>query len=598
MTGKVDRGWLERLGVHRPILAAGRRLLQADHYRMAEAYLRYAARIAPFDARIWLALGTCLHCRHKPVSAISLYEKALALDPQIAEAEERIGHAAVAASMWPLAITQFSGLLAKHPDSPQFHYYLANAYAGDGQLHAALEHYRAALAMEEVASTHNGLGLVLSEMGRQAESLPHFRRAAELSTQPSYISNLLFTLCYDDTLSPQALYQLHCEQAARLPAEVSRRWRQSFDPERKLRIGYISPDMRLHPVAFFIEPILAAHNHERFDIYVYATQQQLGGEVAQRLRALVDFWRDFDDPESPLIADHVLADQIDILVDLAGHTGNNSLPLLATRLAPVQVSWLGYLNTTGLKTMDYRLTDAVASPPAFAQALHCEKLAYLPASQWCYRAPPEAGAVSAAPSASKGHVTFGALHNPAKVGGKVIELWARVLKAVPDARLLIVARGFERLADETRARFAALGVAPDRIEIRDRVALEAYFALHGEIDINLDSFPYTGGTTSCHSLWMGVPVLTLACPTVMGRGGASLLSQIGMADWIAESEDAFVELAVRHAGNPAGLAELRSQLRDRMAVSALMDAPAFTQALEAAYRQMWFARCGQATSPS
>ncbi|MDN3578956.1 tetratricopeptide repeat protein [Chitinimonas viridis] len=592
----MNQAWaaiLRKLGVHSGVLAAGRRLLAAERYEAAEIYLQLASRMAPKHAATWLALGTCLQCRHCNVAAMAALETALELAPDLEEAEQRLGHAAIEAARWPEAIARFTALLARHPGSAEYHYHLGNAHAGAGQLHEAVEHYRSALAIEEVASSHNGLGLVLSELGRQAESLPHFRRAAELSDKPTYLSNLLFTLCYDDTLNPGALYQAHLQQAARLPAEQVRRWKQDWRPERKLRVGYVSPDMRHHPVAYFVEPVFREHDRKQFDVYVYSTQRQLASDTTTRLSGLADYWREFDDAEAEAVAEAILADRIDILVDLAGHTGNNSLVLMARRLAPVQVTWLGYLNTTGLATMDYRLTDAVACPPQYAQALHSEQLAYLPDSQWCYQPPADAPEVVTMPCLVGQGITFGALHNPAKIGPAVIRLWADLLLAVPDSRLLIAARGFARIADETRARFAALGVAPERIVIRDRAPFHDYLAMHGQIDINLDTFPYTGGTTTCHSLWMGVPVLTLACDTVMGRGGASALNAVGLSDWIADSGDAFVQRALAQLQDRAALNQLRLGLRERMARSPLMDGPRFTRALEQQYRAMWQRRCEQ-----
>lgn len=582
---------LRGLSVHRWLARAGDRLLLSERNDTAELYFQAATRIAPDDPAIWIGLATALQCRHVHLAAIDALEKALALAPDNQEANQRLGHAAMEAEQWSRAIAQFERLLAEHPLSAEYHYHLACAYKGAGRLHDAVDLFRAALAIEEVASTHNGLGLVLSELARQQESLPHFHRAAELSDKPAYISNLLFTLCYDATLSPDALYRQHVEQAARLGTAQVRQWRQSFAPERRLRIGYVSPDLRFHPVAFFLEPVLKHHDGAQFEVFAYSTQKQHHSETSMRLKALCAAWREFDDAESEQLADAILADQIDILIDLAGHTANNSLPLMSRRLAPVQAGWLGYLNTTGLAAMDYRITDATACPPSLAAPLHNEKLAYLPDAQWCYQAPPASPDVAPLPALANGIVTFGALHNPAKVGEGVIALWAKLLVAVPNSRLLLASRGFARIADETRARFAALGVAPDRIEIRDRMPFVDYLAMHNEIDINLDAFPYTGGTTTCHSLWMGVPVLTLAANTVMGRGGVSLLNAAGMSDWVAESEAAYLAIGQQQVANLAQLAGTRRRLRQQLLASPLMQAAPFTRHLEALYRAMWRERC-------
>jgi predicted O-linked N-acetylglucosamine transferase (SPINDLY family) len=271
--------------------------------------------------------------------------------------------------------------------------------------------------------------------------------------------------------------------------------------------------------------------------------------------------------------------------------------VFAHKPAPVQVTWLGYLNTTGMPEMDYRITDAHASPEGMLDEYHTEQLVRLPDSQWCFEAPADCPPVAELPSIGAGRITFASFSSLARIGPAVIELWSRLLARVPDARLLAVRRGLVSIRDEFRARFARHGVAPERIELREALPFREYLALQGSTDIVLDTFPYTGGTTTCHSLWMGAPLVTLTGNTATSRGGASLLNAIGLGELVAHTPEEYLDIATALAQDRPRLAALRASMRDRMAASPLMDAERFTRHLEEAYRAMWVAWCKGTQSP-
>jgi predicted O-linked N-acetylglucosamine transferase (SPINDLY family) len=296
------------------------------------------------------------------------------------------------------------------------------------------------------------------------------------------------------------------------------------------------------------------------------------------------------------LAVQIRTDAIDILVDLSGHTGHSRLLVFGLKPAPVQVTWLGYLNTTGLDTMDYRIADAHAVPEGPLDALHSEKLVRLPDSQWCYRPPAGCPDVSPPPCIASGCTTFASFTNPAKIGQPTIELWARLLARVPDSRLLVVGATLTSIPDEYLERFTRHGIAPERLQVQGAKPFPEYLALHRSADIILDTFPYSGGTTTCHSLWMGVPVVTLAGETATSRGGASLLHAMGLDQLVAQTPEQYLEIAAALAADAQRLAALRAGMRKRMAASALMDEVQFTRNLEKAYGEMWRAWCAKQQS--
>jgi predicted O-linked N-acetylglucosamine transferase (SPINDLY family) len=354
--------------------------------------------------------------------------------------------------------------------------------------------------------------------------------------------------------------------------------------ESRLRVGYVSPDWREHPIGRFMLPLLSNHDHERFEIFCYSDLARPDA-LTKRLRDLADVWRDTAGLPDDRVARLIRADRIDILVDLTMHMAGSRLLTFARKPAPVQVTYLAYCGTTGLPTIDYRLTDPYLDPPGSDERFYSEWSVRL-RSYWCYEPLDGAPDVQLPPAQLAARVTFGCLNNFCKVSPESLATWCRLLRALPSSRLLLhAAEGVHR--ERLRKRAAAEGIEPQRIEFVGTFPVAKYLEQYHRIDIALDPFPYPGGTTSCDALWMGVPVVTLPGVTAISRGGLSILSNLELPELVAASPDEYVRIAAELAANLPRLADLRATLRERMRISPLMDAPGFARDIEAAYRRMW-----------
>ena len=362
-------------------------------------------------------------------------------------------------------------------------------------------------------------------------------------------------------------------------------------PDRRLRIGYVSPDFRDHAESFFTAPLLAAHDHQDFEIYCYSDVVQ-PDPVTTRLGSYADVWRGITGLSDDRVAELVRQDRIDILVDLTMHMARNRLLVFARKPAPVQACWLAYQGTTGLSTMDYRITDPHIDPPGLTDDCYAEESIRLPDAFWCYDPRDGGSEVGGLPAHGSGHITFGCLNNFCKVNASVLRLWAQVLRAVERSRLLILSgEGSHR--QHTVEVLESEGVPRDRVSFVGKVPRPRYLELHHGIDIGLDTFPYTGQTTSLDAFWMGVPIVTIVGETAVSRAGRSLLVNLGLPELIAETPEQFVSIAVGLARDLPRLSELRATLRDRLRSSPLMDAPRFARNMEAAYREMWRKWCAK-----
>jgi predicted O-linked N-acetylglucosamine transferase (SPINDLY family) len=403
---------------------------------------------------------------------------------------------------------------------------------------------------------------------------------------------LLFTLNYHPGLDPATVYEEHLRWS-RVHADPLRSFIQPHGndrtPDRRLRIGYVSPDFREHPVGHFLLPLLAQHDRGHFEIYCYAQVPAPDG-LTRQLQAHADRWQSLIGLSDAQAADLVRHHQIDILIDVAGHTSQNRLLLFAHKPAPVQVTFLGYPNTTGLATMDYRLTDAHADPPGLTERWHAEQLWRIPQCAWCYQpaASPPVG------PRREGPITFGCFNYFAKVTEPKLQLWARILHLVPESRLLLKtwALSSENAQQRVRQVLGEAGIGEERLELRGYEPVHGdHLALYQRLDVALDTYPYHGTTTTCEALWMGVPVVTMAGQTHASRVGVSLLYNSGLSELVATTPEEYIRLAAELAGDPPRLSQLRSTLRQRMEGSPLMDAPRFACDIEAAYRTMWRCWC-------
>lgn len=567
---------------------AGIALQKQDSQENAARYFLWSLALVPGRPQVLNDLGLALVRQKMSATAVPYLRQAIERSPNMLPAWFNLGLSLQETGDAEGAMAAFGKVVELKPDMAEAHFQLGRLLHAAGRLEEGEAALRRALEIEpDKAATWNNLGNVLSDQGRLVETLAAYRRSLAEKPEPYVFSNLLFALNYSAEHTPQQVFDEHLGfRRAFAPGSVPPAPPCAPAEGRRLRIGYVSPDFCLHPVAFFLLPLLEHHDRGRFEIFGYYSHRHQD-EYTARIRTLCDHWCETATFDDERMARQVLDDRIDILVDLAGHTADNQLLVFARRAAPIQATWLGYLNTTGLDAMDYRITDAVAAPHGAADALHSEKLLRLPDSQWCYWPPPDSPAVGPLPALSGGGLTFGCLHNPAKIAPPVIALWSQILRALPDAKLIIGAAGLDRMADTVAARFTAQGAARGQIEVIGRLPTTDYLGLHGRIDINLDTFPYSGGTTTCHSLWMGVPVLTLPGASVTSRGGASLLSALGLTEFIAASEQDYIDIALRADRDRDRLASLRAALRERMRESPVMDGARFALNMEAAYQAMW-----------
>jgi predicted O-linked N-acetylglucosamine transferase (SPINDLY family) len=593
-----------------------------DQGKLDEAVSCYsrATELRPQFAEALNNLGNVLRVQKKIGEAIACYERALAANPKLAAVEINLGMALGEAGRTESAVACFRRAIELQPESHLAHHHLGIALKALGRGSEAAQSFRRVIALQpDNAEGYNNLGAALYDTGRFGEALSCFERALEL--RPDFVealnnrgnalqgqgrlaqavasyrsalrlrpdlarvhSNLLLTLTYDGEHSVEETFAEHVAFSERFERPLRARWpdhRGSRAPRDRLTVAYLSPDLRRHAVTSFFRTVLSAHDRSRFRLIAYSASR-IEDEVSEELKARVDLWRRLHGASDDEAAQQIAADEADILVDLAGHTAENRILVFCRKPAPVQVTWLGYPNTTGLAAMDYRLTDRNAEIPAHAK-FYTEELVYLPDSVWCYSGHDDSAEVKGLPALQRGYVTFGSLNSFAKVGPGVLDLWARLLAAVPGSRLLI-ARAPKGAESEALAR---MGVSSERVEFAEPVAVRRFLELYHRVDIALDPFPYNGGATTCDALWMGVPVIALAGDRFASRAGVSLLTAAGLADWIAQNEDQYVELGQRWARDLQGLAGLRTNLRGRLRESALMNATSFTHNLENAYRMMW-----------
>lgn len=435
------------------------------------------------------------------------------------------------------------------------------------------------------------LGHILAKQARHEDAVEHYRKAIELV--PDYDAAwrcLLFAMNYSARWTPREVFEAHVEsarrfpQAPRIPVDPAHR-----RPGHRLRIGYLSGDLCRHPIGYFIEPALQHHDRSRFEVFCYHTRAN-EDDLSARLRSRADHWRAVAGLSPDDLEKTLRADRLDLLVELSGHSDGHRLAVVARRVAPVQVSYLGYPNTTGLSAVDYRITDARADPPGESEALHTERLVRLPETFLCY-APPFAGEPAALPPVrERGRVTFGSFNNFAKLTAPNIALWAQVLRAVPGATLLIKTGGLQDpgLRKLVLERFRAAGIDGALVELAAPTeSLEAHMRSYDRVDVALDSFPYHGTTTTMDALWMGVPVVTLRGDRHASRVSASILHTLGLGELVAASPQEYVRIAQGLALDVDRLQALRSTLRQLVRGSPLMDGERFTRHLEEAYTQMW-----------
>lgn len=496
---------------------------------------------APQHNGAFFESGNILQATGRLAEAVAAYQQAIAITPAYAAAHNNLGNTLVKQGKLHEALTQYQEAIRGNPDLGEAYVNLSWTYKEHGMI------------AEDIACLNQYLA----------------RRPEDYKAH----SDLLFSMNYHPAYSPEQLYV------------AAQGWWRQHGPKQtlfthqprlagqKLRIGFLSPDFRQHPVGSFLLPLFSAMDKQAAGLHCYAEMhdRQLDA-VSHRLRSSADSWTSTINLSAAEAATMIHRDRIDILIDLAGHSANNRLDIMALKPAPVQVSWLGYVNTTGLPVIDYRLTDQVADPPG-SEAWHSERLLRLPDAFFCYEPPAAAPAIGPLPALEQGKITFGSLNNPAKISPEVIALWSQILLRTPLSRLVMVGAPFadEFIANRYRSLFAEHGVDPARIALRATLPMDQYLQLYNTIDIALDPFPHNGHTITCHTLWMGVPVVTLMGNRYAARMGASVLHGVGLPELAAPTAEDYIAVSTTLAADIDRLTHLRASMRERMRQSRICD---------------------------
>jgi predicted O-linked N-acetylglucosamine transferase (SPINDLY family) len=553
--------------LHNPNLAEAHNdlatvLCEQGRLDTAAEHFRQAVRLRPDYADAHYNLGLIHHARGDFAEAIACLRRTLGLQPGHVEAEHNLGAAWQALGHLDEAIACYQRVLQQRPADPKALNGLGTAWQAQGEPAAALDCYRQAL-----------------------QSAPQFVQAYQ---------NLLCTLQYQEDVTPGQLREAHVEFDRRYAIPLRNGAPTPANPpgaDRPLRLGFVSPDFGLHPVGYFLVRLLE-NLDPRQCVTVCYNDRALRDERTARLAAAATAWREVYGMADEQLAVQIRADGIDVLFDLAGHTQHNRLLVFARRPAPIQCTWMGYVGTTGLSAIDYLLADRYHVPPE-AEPYYCERVLRMPDGYVCYDPPQAAPPVGPLPASQSGGVTFGSVNNPAKIAPGVIDAWSEILRRVPDSRLLLKYRGMPSptIAGRLGKLFAERGVGPERLQLLDWSPPVETLACYGQIDVGLDTFPYSGGLTTCEALWMGVPVITWPGQTFASRHALSHLSNVGLTETIAGSRGEYVERAVRLAGDLPRLAGIRARLREQVAHSPLCDGPRFARHFAAMLRGAWRAWC-------
>lgn len=629
---------LERLAATYPnsidtISLLGLSYYTANRPTEAIAWLQRGIALSPDNASLYRNLGPSLRALNRHSEAKLAYEKALQLNPKDAETANNLANLHRHLGNFQEAILYYKYALQIQENNPIYHYNLGGVYSESGDLLAAKNCFEKAIALKaDYADAHNDLGKVYRHAGRLALAAACYQRAIEinpkhlhalnnlagiykthgraadaidyyqraLAIRPDYadaFSNMLFAMQYSELVDVKQMFQTHLLFAQRFELKLKNLWREHqnvADPVRKLKIAYVSADFNHHAVAYFITPVLAHHDKTRVEVFAYynGTRQD---QFTEQTIAAVDHFKFVKPLSDEQFCEQIRTDQIDILIDLSGHTAGNRLLAFARKPAPIQITWLGYFGTTGLSAMDYRFTDVYMDPPGFADEIHSEKLLRLPHFS-PFKPHANSPAVNTLPSLSKESFTFASMNNLAKLNQGVVALWSRILHAVPNSVLYLCNVGdaeTERIVIEMFERYQ---IPSSRLLLQPWMPIERYLELHHEIDLALDPFPYNGGTITNHSLWMGVPVITLASNRSVGRIGASLMHRVGLAEFIAQSEDHYLQLAIEFAQQRDRLNQIRLGMRARLAENGEASIAKLTSSVEETYRKVWAKWCADKSS--
>jgi predicted O-linked N-acetylglucosamine transferase (SPINDLY family) len=561
----------------------------------AAAAFEIAIRQRAEDFGTWLHYGRVLLKLERKAEAESALKRAVALDPASVDAHGMLSELYQSRGDFAAAARHLEAVVKQRPDWADAFFSYAHALMRVHRLDEAEAALARVIALEPGReSAHLARMDILQRGGRIGEMLELCRALRARAPERSEFETCeLFALNFLDSISAEELFARHKAFGERLEKAVAPRFipfSNERHPDRRLRIGYVAGEFYYHPTGRFLVPLIERHDRSKFEVVCYSVGV-IANATTDQLKAAADIWREAKAMKEIELADLVHRDRIDILIDLSGHSGISRLPVFALQPAPVQATWLGYLNTTGLTRIQYRISDANCDPPGLSDRLHTEELVRLPHCQWCYRPFVIADVALAAPNETNGFMTFGSFTQIAKLMGRTLSLWARILQQMPDSRLVIAGVPEGRIRGELLEALAGDGVHSSRVTLSPFVQGQAYFRSFDHVDIALDTSPYSGGTTTCDALWMGVPVLTMPGSRTTSRSATSILRTVRLEDWIAASPEDYVRRAVQFASERETIAGLRRSLRERMRASPLMQEARFARDMEQAYRAMWHKWC-------
>jgi predicted O-linked N-acetylglucosamine transferase (SPINDLY family) len=562
--------------------------------RTEEALAHYhsAIQLKPDYAEAYNNLANALQATSKLEGAISNYRRALAIKPDYSEIYANLGRTLQdngreeeAVESFLLALTYNNGSLQAHGDA-------GNALIRTNQFdEAILSFKRAAVNDPSSAAVYNNYGNCLQALGQFQDAIGYYQRALAINPNLEIAYNcLMMNLQYEQLLTREQMLIEHRRFGEQFETALKAQWKPHTnrrDPDKRLKIGYVSGDFCWHAVSYFIEPAITEHDRTQVEVYCYATNSK-HDKFTDRLIAEADHWISCADMTEDQMAERIRADGIDILVDLAGHTADNRLLVFARKPAPIQFTYLGYPGTTGLTAIDYRLTDNYTEPEDAADpadSYYTEKLLRLPNSIWCYS--PDDAEITPLPALQNGYITFGSFNNIKKVGAECIALWAKLLHHIPSSRLLMVTVSEGSLRDQLTRQFGAHGIAAERLEFAPKMPTVKFRKKLQEVDITLDPFPVNGATTTCESLVLGVPVLAMVGERFLARAGYSILNAAEMPEFVAKNEEDFLRIAGELANDLPRLAQIRAEMREKLFKTPLLDRKLFARNLETAFRNTW-----------
>ena len=598
-------------------------LYQNKKYEESITHYRAALAVNPVNANIYFDLGRAFQEQNKTDEALSNFLKAVELKPNYIDALLQSGniyrdkgnlHKALLcyrkikeiepneyayvgiASIYlqegdqQKALDEAESAYKNLPESPRLLNFMAHIYDKKARYQEALEYYDRAIEIDPtIGEFYANKATTLKHLGRLRESIEATKKGFSITPKSWIYSNLLLTMVYADFISPEEFAQTSFEFGKDITDHLvrNRPFTNEKDPDRRLRIGYVSADFRTHSVSSFLSTVYY-RDKGNFEIFAFS-KTETEDHVTDKLRQYFDHWRDVKYMKPDEIADLIEEDKIDILVDLAGHTAHNGLMIFARKPAPIQLTWMGYPATTGMKAMDYRITDNYAEPPGMTEHLNTETLWRLPDIFVAYTPQDDSIVpIDHPPFVDNGHITFGCFNNFTKVTDKVLQTWAKVLDQVPNSKLLLEIAGIkdEAIRANIEERIVKSGITLDRLILEPQKKANQY-VLYNKIDIALDPFPCVGGTTSMDTLWMGVPLITLEGQQFLSRMGVTILTNVGLTELIAQTTDEYISVAVALANDKERLHEMRHNLRERFVASPAMDQKKFVRNMENAYREMW-----------